>query len=104
MNGNGFFRFRFRFPRPLSAMLLAFGFFAWSLQYAMSQRHQVRELTRSLDQMQIETRALQDERRSLSLEYLAFTDYEKLRAAAADLAMREPETKDGSLIFVGVRP
>ena len=91
-----------RFPRPLTALLLAAGFFAWSLQYAMSQRHQVRELTRNLDRMQIETRALQDERRSLSLEYLAFTDYEKLRAAAADLAMREPDTKDGTLAFIGI--
>lgn len=86
--------------RPALLLFLACAFFAWALHHAMSQRHQVRKLTRQLDKMQIETRALKDERRSLALEYLTFTDYEKLRAAAADLGMREPETGDGSLLFI----
>ncbi|MGI9298679.1 MAG: cell division protein FtsL [Gammaproteobacteria bacterium] len=89
--------------RPALALFLACGFFAWALQYTMEQRHQVRKLTRQVDRMQIATRALKDERRSLALEYLTFTDYEKLRAAAADLGMREPDTGDGSLVFIAER-
>ena len=89
--------------RPALALFLASGFFAWALQHAMAQRHQVRKLTRNLDVMQIENRALKDEKRSLSLEYLTFTDYAKLRAAAVALEMREPALGDGSLMFVGER-
>lgn len=89
--------------RPVLALLLAAGFFAASLQYTMAQRHRVRELTRMLDAAQIENRALRDELRGLSLEYLTFTDYEKLRDAAAALQMREPDTEDGSLAFIGAR-
>lgn len=89
--------------RPLLALLLACGFFAWSLQHTMAQRHEVRKLTRGLDRMQIDNRVLKDEKRSLSLEYLTITEYEKLSAAAAALKMREPAMEDGSLVFIGVR-
>lgn len=89
--------------RPILALVLATGVFAWAMQNVMAQRHEVRKLTRAMDGIQIENRALRDELRSLSLEYLTFTDYEKLRAAAVELDMREPDMRDGSLVFVGGR-
>ncbi len=98
MRNAGFAARRFR---PLLALLLSAFCFAWSLQYVMAQRHQVRKLTRAMDGIQIENRALHDELRSLSLEYLTLTDYETLRAVATELEMREPEIRDGSLVFVG---
>ncbi|MGI9306636.1 MAG: cell division protein FtsL [Gammaproteobacteria bacterium] len=87
------------FTRPGPLLLAAVCFFCWALHGAITQRHRARLLTGQLDSLQAESRILQDERRSLFLEYITITDYEKLRAAAADLGMREPGMADGTLLF-----
>ncbi len=91
--------------RSYLALFLGAAFFGAALQNAMEQRHGARQLTGELDSLQEESRALADERRSLSLEYMTVTDYENLRAAAAGLGMREPQIGDGSLLFfAGEKP
>lgn len=85
--------------RPRLVLFLAAAFFCAALQNAMEQRHRMRLLTGELDSLREESRALKDEKRSLLLEYMTVTDYEKLRSAAAGLGMREPEIGDGTLLF-----
>ena len=86
--------------RPMLALFFAAMFFAAAAQNAIAQRHETRRLARELEQVRQQSRELQDEKRSLSLEYLTFTDYRRLRAAAAELRMREPQLQDGSLLFL----
>ena len=86
--------------RPVLVLLFAAVFFVWTAQDAMSRRNQVRELTQHLDALQEQSRALQDEQRSVSLEYMTITGYAELRDAASILGMYEPDLGDDSLMFV----
>ncbi len=86
--------------RPILVLFFAALFFVWTAQDAMSRRNQVRELTQHLDALQGQSRALQDEQRSVLLEYMTITGYVELRDAAAQLGMLEPDSDDDSLMFV----
>lgn len=90
-----------RHRRPLLTVLAAACFFAWAVQQVIVQRAKTQRLTHMLGTLQQQQRILQDERRSLFLEYVTATDYARLRAAASDLRMREPRLEDGSLVFIG---
>lgn len=86
--------------RPLVLLVISAAIFAVTLRSTIDQRHRMRQLIRDMDSLQHAARILEDEKRSLFLEYMTVTDYDNLRAAADGLGMREPEFADGSLVFI----
>ena len=85
--------------RPLLILALSLLFVFHALQNTVAQRHETRKLAESLQTLENRSRVLADERRGLFVEYSTLTDYRRLRAAAADLDLREPELQDGTLLF-----
>lgn len=78
----------------------AWALLAFSVAAAVDARHESRLLTRELADARAREQRLEDERRALLLEYLTFADFAQVRAAAEKAGMRDPDPKDGSLVFI----
>ena len=81
------------------AILIVLGFVV-SVYMAMESRSEARALSAQLQQLRDDNQRLEDEHRSLVLEYHTFSDYATLRERAAAMGMVEPSYADNNLMYL----
>ena len=82
-------------PPVAACALLAFSAVA-----AVNARHESRMLTRELAAERQREARLEDQRRSLMLEYHTFAEFATVRAVAEKIGMLHPSAEEGTLVFL----
>lgn len=67
---------------------------------AVNVRHESRLLTRELAAERQREARLEDQRRSLMLEYHTFAEFATVRAIAEKIGMQHPSAEEGTLVFL----
>lgn len=84
----------------VSLSLIMVAVFVLSIYQAINGRVEASHLSTELDNLRRETKRLEDEQRSLILEYYTFADYARIRDHALSLGMVEPSVGEGNLFYL----